>query len=266
MKPLQISIITIVGIVVIVISLLGIFTEKLTDNQQQPLTDMVITGIKENYALNEPITFSVIIEGYGTACGDTKAIITKENDSQYKSLEWDNSTAQCVYNAKPNYLKFVAISANTSINQAGNYTLEVLYHDLANHRRVTEGKKFSVISFPSTTISDTGIVPFSANVTNTNFTVNYDITGNNKLLDAKMDQQAKSLVLSLETSSNGTLTVIIPRALLDAKINNQDDRFIVLMDGQEIEYKETKTIDNRTLTFQFTQGTSKIEIIATQLI
>src|SRR5437879_13782272 len=138
MKTLQISIITIVVIVVILISLLVIFTEKIADNQQQPLTDMVIAGVKENYTLNEPIAFSVIIEGYGTACGDTKAIITKENDSQYKSLEWDNSTAQCVYNAKPNYLKFVAISGNTSINQAGNYTLEVLYHDLTNHRHITE--------------------------------------------------------------------------------------------------------------------------------
>ncbi|MDE1813829.1 MAG: hypothetical protein KGH87_01040 [Thaumarchaeota archaeon] len=98
--------------------------------------------------------------------------------------------------------------------------------------------------------------------------INYTITGDNKLLDAKMDSQSKSLILSLKSASNGTLVVSIPRVLLDAKTNDgQDDQFIVLEDGQEINYKQIdSTIIDRTLSIQFQNNTSSIEIIATHIV
>lgn len=112
------------------------------------------------------------------------------------------------------------------------------------------------------------ILSHSINVQNTNFTLNYNISGNNKLLDANMDSQSKSLVLSMSASSNGTLSISIPRALLDSKsgYSNQDTQFIVLVDGQEIKYSETVSLITRTLSIPFEFGAEKIEIIATQQI
>ena len=106
------------------------------------------------------------------------------------------------------------------------------------------------------------------NVTNTNFTINYTITANNKLVNAKFDNKYIVLTLLLDATHDGTLTVTIPKALLNAKNdNNQDLQFIILEDGQEITYRQIhSTITDRTLSISFQNNTSKIEIIATQRI
>jgi len=106
----------------------------------------------------------------------------------------------------------------------------------------------------------------SIKVTNTNFTINYSIAGKGTILDAKMDARSTSLILSLNMTSNGTLTVSIPRELLDSKENNQDTQFIVLVDGQEVKYVETTSMIVRTPTIPFESGSEKIQIIATQRI
>ena len=112
------------------------------------------------------------------------------------------------------------------------------------------------------------VLPNMVKVQNTNFTINYDITGNNKLLDAHSDVNSKTLILSLKTMSNGTLTVVLPRTLIDSRIaEQQDDKFFVLMDGQETDYTEIKTTNaTRTLNIHFMQGIATIEIIGTNAI
>lgn len=106
------------------------------------------------------------------------------------------------------------------------------------------------------------------NGTATGFSLNYTITGENKLVDANLDSKLKKLTLSLDTIRNGILTITIPRELLDSKTpSNQDDQFIILEDGQEIAYKQIRsTMMDRTLSIPFQNNTSKIEIIATQII
>lgn len=108
----------------------------------------------------------------------------------------------------------------------------------------------------------------SITVPNTNFIINYDFAGNGKILGANMDTQSKSLILSLETTSNGTLTVSIPRALLDIKKNERGmGEFYILADGRETIFKEIHTTQtDRIFSIPFQNGTSKIMIIATELI
>lgn len=112
------------------------------------------------------------------------------------------------------------------------------------------------------------ILPNMIKVQNTNFTINYDITGNNKLLNANMDSQSKSLILSLNETNDGTLIVSLPRVMIDAKLPaGNDDKFYVLVNGQESIFEEinTTTID-RTISIPFTNGTHMIEIIGAQVI
>ena len=112
------------------------------------------------------------------------------------------------------------------------------------------------------------ILSNSIKVQNTDLTINYNISGNNKLVDANADVNSKSLTLSLKTTNNGTLTVSIPRTLVDARIGQQqDDKFYVLMDGQEVNYTEINTTNTtRTLSIPFTNSIEKIEIIGTNPI
>ena len=109
------------------------------------------------------------------------------------------------------------------------------------------------------------ILPNMIKVQNTNFTINYDITGNNKLIDANMYAQKTSLVLSLHTSSNGTLSVSIPRVLLDSNLY-PDTHFIVLVDKKEVNFTETVSLTARTLVIPFEYGAETMEIIAPQRI
>jgi len=109
-------------------------------------------------------------------------------------------------------------------------------------------------------------VPSTIPVDGTNFSVLYTIT-NGKVLDIKADTQSKSLIVSIQTTGDGVLTITLPRILIDAQANGQDDQYFVLNDGQESSFQEiNKTSTDRTLFIPFTDGTQQIEIIGTQII
>lgn len=114
-----------------------------------------------------------------------------------------------------------------------------------------------------TSIFDTGITPMSANVTNTNFIINYNIIGGN-VSEITQVPKSNTLIVLFQTTGDGRLTLEIPRALLDSKseYSNQDTKFIILVDKQEVKYTETTSIDTRTLTIPFELGAKKIEITA----
>jgi predicted secreted protein with PEFG-CTERM motif len=103
-------------------------------------------------------------------------------------------------------------------------------------------------------------------VENTDFDVKYSITGG-KVLGITADVEAKSLLVSIQTTSDGVLTITLPRDLIDAKINGEDDSFFVLIDGEETsDVSEETTSTDRTLTIHFQDGAEEIEIIGTQIV
>jgi predicted secreted protein with PEFG-CTERM motif len=104
-------------------------------------------------------------------------------------------------------------------------------------------------------------------VDGTNFAVKYSII-NGKVLGIKADMQAKSLLVSIQTTGDGLLTVALPRALINSTSHDgKDDQYFVLMDAQHTDFDETSTTTtDRTLSIPFTDGTEEIEIIGTQII
>ena len=103
-------------------------------------------------------------------------------------------------------------------------------------------------------------------VDGTDLSVKYSIT-NGKVLGIKADTQSKSLIVSIQTTGDGVLTITLPRGLIDAQVNGQDEHFYVINDGQEADFQETSTTTtDRTLSIPFTDGTEEIEIIGTQII
>jgi len=95
--------------------------------------------------------------------------------------------------------------------------------------------------------------------------VSYEIT-NAKLINVIPDLDAVSLLIYIQTTDDGSITLTIPRSVLDATINNGDDEFFVLVDGEEVDFEEITTDTDRRLTIGFSAGTEQIEIIGTFVI
>ena len=109
-------------------------------------------------------------------------------------------------------------------------------------------------------------------ITSTTFTVqdsidliSYEIT-NGKIINVIPDLDAVSLLIDIESIDAGSITLTIPRSVLDATINDGDDEFFVLVDGEEMDFEETTTFADRTLTIEFFPGSEQIEIIGTFVI
>ena len=100
----------------------------------------------------------------------------------------------------------------------------------------------------------------------TNFSISYTIT-KGTVVDIKTDIQSKSLIIYIQTTGDGILTITLPRALIDSQTNGHDDQFFVLNNGQEANFQEiNKTSVDRTLSIPFLDGTEQIEIIGTQVV
>ena len=97
-------------------------------------------------------------------------------------------------------------------------------------------------------------------------TVDFEIDGG-KVLSIVLDSDFIELVIDIDTTDDGILQISIPRELLDAKFDNVDDVFFVLVDGFLTEYLElTNGDDSRTILIPFFSGDSQIEIIGTDAL
>src|SRR3970040_2467956 len=139
----------------------------------------------------------------------------------------------------------------------GTYTVKVLYGTQSRTAETT----FEFGGSDGTTPKPTGTI----GVDRTNFVLSYKITGGS-VLSVTPDDEANSLVVAIKTTSDGVLIITLPRALIDAKINGQDDNFFVLIDGEEAEFEETATGTDRILTISFPDGAEEIEIIGTFVV
>lgn len=158
------------------------------------------------------------------------------------------------------------IKASCSPNQqclwsaSGTYTIKVQYGLPNVTAQTTFGFQSSV-----TPVSNVFQVkdPSSQQV----FSVNYTMTGGS-VKSMTIDAQSISLIVSVNSTSDGSITLHMPRSLIDAKTSSgQDDSFIILIDGAEVKPQSESSDSNfRTLTVPFLQGDQDIEIIGTQVI
>jgi predicted secreted protein with PEFG-CTERM motif len=148
------------------------------------------------------------------------------------------------------------ISAGGSLMKAGGeYTIQVLY---GTENRTAE----TSFSFPGSSGSKSNLIQ----VEGTDFMISYTITGG-KLLSITPDVDAKSLIIAIDAWDDGQLTITLPRELIDATgIDGEDEDYFVLVDGEEVDFGETTTSIDRTLTISFPAGAEEIEIIGTHVI
>jgi predicted secreted protein with PEFG-CTERM motif len=114
-------------------------------------------------------------------------------------------------------------------------------------------------------VIDTIITATNITIQDSTDLISYEIT-NGKVINAIPDLNAVSLLVYIESTDDGSITLTIPRSVLDSTINNVDDQFFVLVDGEEVDFEEITTSTDRTLTINFLAGTEEIEIIGTFVI
>ena len=162
-------------------------------------------------------------------------------------------------------------SATTSFDFGGlvssttNELDRVIIEDSVIEDSVIEDSVIEDSVIEDSVIIDSVITATTVTVQNSNDLITYEIT-NAKLLNVVPDLDAVSLLISIETTDEGSITLTIPRSVLDASINDDDDEFFVLVDGEEVDFEEITTSVNRTLTIEFLAGTEQIEIIGTFVI
>jgi len=99
------------------------------------------------------------------------------------------------------------------------------------------------------------------------FDVEYIIRGGT-VKDMIVDLHDFALIVIIDSAADGIITLDLPRESIDAKKSDgSDDLFIVLIDGIEVIYDESITNEKtRTITIQFEEGDSDIEVIGTYII
>ena len=107
-----------------------------------------------------------------------------------------------------------------------------------------------------------GMIP----VFNTTSTIAYEITGG-QILGIGVNPGTFSLNINLKNDNPGTISVTIPRDMVDSKKRDgTDDTFIVTNDGTISEFNETKTVAYRMLSISFPANTDKISIYGTTAV
>jgi len=216
----------------------------------QIIESIAITTDKDMYANGETIIVSGVVKdllsGYQISL-------------QVFEPRFNNRVSLEQIGVNPDKTFSVEITAGGPLWRAdGTYTIKVLYGTESRTAETTFEFSGSGVPLPKPTGP-------TIEVGNTGAMIGYKITGGS-VLTINEDFEAHSLIVRISTTSDGELTITLPRNIIDSKIGNADDDFFVLIDGEEVEFDETKTSTDRTLRIAFPLGAEEIEIIGTFVI
>ncbi len=240
-------------------------TIRLLVNWPKVHSDLVIKGFNDTYKTSQLIDFQIEAKGFDYFdAGEIPDIMITKPDGTFS---WENQKfdVSCCPAELGNYdrtFNFTSLGGPITIEKTGLYNLMISYNRQEIHKQFSV-KEDEGVSF----LKNSNLPVLIAGVVNSNLTVSYTVDGA-KLSELKNNKQFGALEIYLQTTSDGILTIDLPRKLIDAKISSgEDDTFFVLADGQEILYTEMhKTANERILSIPFKNGVQKIEIIATQVI
>jgi titin len=115
---------------------------------------------------------------------------------------------------------------------------------------------------PITLQQSQGMIP----VINTTSTINYQLIGG-QILGASVNPGTFSLTINLKANTAGTISLQIPRDMIDAKkLDGTDEVYIVTNDKNIAKFNETKTNFYRTLVISFPANTGQISIYGTTVV
>jgi len=225
--------------------------QDVTPSASTPTPALITTSVdKSSYTLGDTIVIS----------GQVQSVVPG-NQLTIQILDSNNNLVQIAQIDVSQDGKYTdTIKAEGTLWKSnGMYTVKVLYAP-----NVTAQATFT---FQSTPITTSNVFQLKDPSSQQTFNVNYTISGG-AVKTMTIDAQSLSVIVSINSTSDGTITLQLPRTLIDSKTNSgQDDAFIILIDGAEVKpQSESADNDFRNITVQFLQGDQDIEIIGTQIV
>ena len=106
----------------------------------------------------------------------------------------------------------------------------------------------------------------SLKLSDSDHVLSYDLIGAN-LNNILPQPESNSLMILIDSMDDGSLTIALPRDVIDAKsANGLDDSFFILVDGEEALFDETISDTERIISISFPAGSEQVEIIGTFVI
>ena len=106
----------------------------------------------------------------------------------------------------------------------------------------------------------------SLKLSDSDHVLSYDLSGAN-LKNILPQPESNSLMILIDSMDDGSLSIALPRDVIDAKSSDGfDDSFFILIDGEEALFEETISETERIISVNFPAGTEKVEIIGTFVI
>ena len=202
---------------------------------------------------------TIVISGQiETIIGETPVTLQLFKDGNMVEI------AQIIVSKDGNY-SYIILAEGSMWQSQGEYIVKVTYGE----GNISETTFFYIPN--SEVLTSTNSFEVDAGSSGT-FDLPYTIRGGT-ISDISIDESIFGLVVQINASDKGKIVLDLPRKYIDAeKQNGKDEVFIILMEKQngdivETTYnEETSHSEIRTLTIDFEEGDSKIQIIGTYVI
>jgi hypothetical protein len=151
-----------------------------------------------------------------------------------------------------------------TITSGANKTPATTVTGQENQITITTAVKKTALATSAAANSLTAELKIGNNV----FPLNYQMTGGgNKLTGISLEKDNPTLLANISSLSKGTVTIQLPRNIIDSKQGNADDSFAVFLDGQYAAFDQIKNSTHvRTLAIDFDKGSTQIEIEGTHAV
>ena len=120
---------------------------------------------------------------------------------------------------------------------------------------------FAIISILPAAFADS----ISVDTGESTYDIEYTANGVD-IKSASADMDFMSLIFTVDVlDSEGQLEFNFDRDFFDAKLGSEDDDFFVIVDGDELQFEETKDESHRSISFLVDPGSEEIEIIGSEI-
>ena len=222
--------------------------------------NLVITLNKDSYAAGETITVTGSV--LSAEAGPITIVIFSPNGNLA-------SIAQVTADSENNFSEDIATSIGGVWKENGVYVLKANHYYGDAELQFEYGGLMQAELGPSTDVEDANDFELSSadtledysTITIEDNNLFYKITGG-KILKVIPDTDSVSLIIQIETFSDGDLLITLPKTVIDTS----EGDFFVLVDGEETVFYAEQTPDSWTLRIPFYNGSEEIEIIGTFVI
>ena len=227
---------------------------------------LVVSTDKESYAAGETITVSGSV--LSAEAGPITIVVFSPNGNLA-------SIAQIEADSDKNFSEDIATSIGGKWKETGTYIMKVTHYYGTAELQFEYGGLMQAQVIPPTDACDVedagdlGDLELSPVDTHEGYSIItieendlfYKITGG-QILKITPDTESMSLIIQIETFSDGDLLITLPKTVIDTS----EGDFFVLVDGEETVFYAEQTPDSWTLRIPFYNGSEEIEIIGTFVI